>query len=190
MGRQVKIIFKRLCITLMCVSLSFAGIHNDDTPKCEASQVTVAPHIVQMLSGINSDDNSKSNAQVIHIQTSDALQGNDVEEGEFETVILSNGGEGSDFVTGQVFELVSSENLQLCLNGEFIESGDSNTIQVLHQESLSKKDEVYSVSQGSEQQILEIGSAAHVMSNKEGNTQEADTVVVIINTDSSLENTL
>lgn len=174
----------------MRVSLSFAGIRNGDTSKCEASQVTVAPHIVQMLSGINSDENSKSNAQVIHIQTSDALQGNEVEEGEFETVILSNGGEGSDFVTGQVFELVSNQNLQLCLNGEFIESGDSNAIQVLHQETLSKKDEVYSVSQGSEQQMIELGSAARLISNKEGSTEEADTVVVIINTDNSLENTL
>lgn len=166
-----------------------SGIHNDDAPKCEASQVTVAPHIVQMLSGINNEENSKSSAQVIHIQTSDALQANDV-EGEFETVILSNGGEGSDFVTGQVFELVSSQNLQLCLNGEFIESGDSNAIHVLHQESLSKRDEVYNVSQDSEQQIIELGSAAHLMSDKDGSTEEADTVVVIINTDNSLENSL
>lgn len=175
---------------MICVSVSFAGIHNDDTAKCEASQVTVAPHIVQMLSDINRDENSKSNAQVIHIQTSDVLQGNEGEEGEFETVILSNGGEGSDFVTGQVFELVSGQNLQLCLNGEFIESCDSSAIQVLHQESLSKRDKVYDVSQDSEQQVIELGSAAHLMSNKEGSTEEADTVVVIINTDSSLENTL
>jgi hypothetical protein len=143
-----------------------------------------------MLSGINSDENSKINTQVIHIQTSDTLQGNEVEEGEFETVILSNGGEGSDFVTGQVLELVSDQNLQLCLNGEFIESGDSNAVQVLHQESLSKRDQVYSVHKDSEQQMVELGSAAHLISNKEGNAEEADTVVVIINTDSSLENTL
>jgi hypothetical protein len=143
-----------------------------------------------MLSGINSDENSKSNTQVIHIQTSDTLQGNEAEESEFETVILSNGGEGSDFITGQVFELVSGQNLQLCLNGEFIESGDGNAVQVLHQESLSKRDDVYSVSQDSEQQMLELGSASHLISNKDGCTEEADTVVVIINTDNSLENTL
>jgi hypothetical protein len=175
---------------LFDVSVSFAGIHNDDTPKCEASQVTVAPHIVQMLSGINSDENSKSNTQVIHIQTSDALQRNEVEEGEFETVILSDGGEESDFVTGQVYELVSGQNLQLCLNGEFIGSGDGNAIQVLHQESLSKRGEVYNVVQDSEQQMIELESTAHLMSNKEGSTEEADTVVVIIDTNSSQENTL
>jgi hypothetical protein len=175
----------------MCASVSFTGIDNEDSPKREASQVTVAPHIVHMLSDINSDDNSKSNTQsntqVIHIQTSDALQGSEVEEGgEFETVILSNGGEGSDFVAGQVYELVSGQNLRLCLNAEFIENGDGNAIQVLRQESSLKRDEVYNIGESSEQQMIGLGN----ISDKEGSTKEADTVVVIINTDHSQENTL
>jgi hypothetical protein len=157
-------------------------MNNEDASKSEASQVTVAPHIVQILSSMNNDENSRSNTQVIHIQTSEALQGNEVEEGgEFETVILSDGGERSDFVAGQIYELVSGQNLQLCLNAEYIETGDNNTIQVLQQDS-SKSDEVYNAGQDSEQQMIELGSTGHFMSNKEGSTEETDTVVVIINT--------
>jgi hypothetical protein len=136
---------------------------------------------------MNSDENSRSNTQVIHIQTSEALQESEMEEGgEFETVILSDGGERSDFVAGQIFELVSGQNLQLCLNAEYIETGD--TIRVLEQD-LPKSDEVYNAGQDSEQQMIELGSTGHFMSNKEGSTEETDTVVVIINTDHSQENT-
>jgi hypothetical protein len=165
---------------LICISVSFTGVSNEDTHKSEASQVAVAPHIVQILSSLNNDENSKSNTQVIHIQTSDALEGNEMEEGdEFETVILSHG-DRSDFAEEQVYELVSGQNLRLCLNGEYIETEDSNTIQVLQQESL-KSEDVYSADQDSEQQMIELGST--------GNTEETDTVVVIINTDHSQENT-
>lgn len=171
------------------MSVSFTGISNEDAPKSEASQVTVAPHIVQILSGMNKDENAKSNTQVIHIQTSEAGQGNEMEEGgEFETVIVSDGEEGSDFVAGEVYELVSGQNLQLCLNADYIETGDSNTIQVLRQES-SKSDEAYNADQDCEQQMIELGSTGHFMSNKEGSSEEIDTVVVIINTDHSQENT-
>jgi hypothetical protein len=142
-----------------------------------------------MLSGVNSDDNSKSNTQVIQIQTSDALQGTEAEEGgEFETVILSNDGEGNDFVAGQVYELVSGQNLRLCLNAELTEAGDGSAVQVLQQAS-SKRDKVYSVHQNSEPPVIELGSTDHLMSNKEDGIEEADTVVVIINTDHSQENT-
>ena len=171
----------------MCVCVSFPGICNS-SPTSETSQVTVAPHLVQMLSGIDSDENLKSNTQVIHIQTSDALQETEVEEGgEFETVILSNDGEGSDYVARRVYELVSGQNLRLCLNAEFIEAGDGNAVQVFQQES-SKGDEVYNVGQNSETPVIELGCTDHLMSNKEGSIEEADTVVVIINTDHSQEN--
>ncbi|GFG33559.1 hypothetical protein Cfor_03455 [Coptotermes formosanus] len=164
-----------------------SGICNSSS-ESETSQVTVAPHLVQMLSGIDSDENPKSNTQVIHIQTSDALEETEVEEsGEFETVILSNDGEGNDYVAGRIYELVSGQNLRLCLNAEFIEAGDGNTVQVLQQES-SKGDEVYNVGQNSEPPVIELGCSDHLMSDKEGGIEEADTVVVIINTDHSQEN--
>jgi len=166
-----------------------SGICNS-TSKSDTSQVTVAPHLVQMLSSINSDENQRSNTQVIHIQTSDALQETEMEEGgEFETVILSNDGEGNDYVAGQVYELVSGQNLRLCLNADFIEAGDGNAVQVLQQES-SKGDEVCNVGHTSEPPVIELGRTDHLMSNKEGSMEEADTVVVIINTDHSQENTV
>jgi len=145
---------------------------------------------VQMLSSINSDESQRSNTQVIHIQTSETLQETEMEEGgEFETVILSNDGEGNDYVAGQVYELVSGQNLRLCLNADFIEAGDGNAVQVLQQES-SKGDEVCNVGHTSEPPVIELGRTDHLMSNKEGSMEEADTVVVIINTDHSQENTV
>jgi len=56
----------------------------------------------------------------------------------------------------------------------------------LRQESSLKRDEVYNIGESSEQQMIGLGN----ISDKEGSTKEADTVVVIINTDHSQENTL
>ncbi|XP_069703058.1 uncharacterized protein [Periplaneta americana] len=166
-----------------------SGIDNEGTPKNDSSQVTVAPHIVQMLSNMNSDENCKGNTQVIHIQTSDSLQENSAGVGdEYETVILPEGATGSDFVTGQVYQLVSGQNLRLCLNAGFVETEDGNTLQVLRQDSLAKRDDVYNINQESEEQIIDLGNSAHFVTSKEAVPE--DTVVVIINTDHSQENSL